>query len=216
MPVITISRQVGAGGETVAKMLAERLKIDVLDRQLIAEVARRLEYPRTEVEEHDERPTGFLNRLLTALAEGSVEMMVPSDVRPWVDPELDPKRAILKITRQIVDEAARTRNVVIVGHGAAYVLRDFPGALRVFLRASRGFRTKAVMELFSLGEADAKKRLKETDANRAGYIKQLYGYDWYHTANYDMAFDTSALGFGAVVDAIVAVVKARERLSVLP
>src|SRR5258708_39783690 len=140
MPVITISREIGAGGETVAKLLSDRLKIDVLDRQLIAEVAARLEYPHSEVEEHDERPTGFLNRLLIALAEGSGDLTVPVQARQWIDPDLDPKRAILKITRQIVNEAARTQNVVIVGPAAPYLLLDFPGVLSVFRRCSLALR----------------------------------------------------------------------------
>jgi len=43
MPVITIGRQFGAGGTTVGEMLAQRLKVDVLDSQLINKVAQRLQ-----------------------------------------------------------------------------------------------------------------------------------------------------------------------------
>ena len=50
MPVITIARQFGAGGTSVGQMVARKLTGDLLDRQLIAEVARRLELPEDEVE----------------------------------------------------------------------------------------------------------------------------------------------------------------------
>jgi len=42
MPVITIAREFGAGGETVGHMLAQRLNLDYLDGKIVDEVARRL------------------------------------------------------------------------------------------------------------------------------------------------------------------------------
>ena len=71
MPVITIGRQFGAGGKTVAQMLARKLKVDVLDSQLIDEVAHRLQLPKEEVEAEDEQPGSLLHRLLMALGSAS-------------------------------------------------------------------------------------------------------------------------------------------------
>src|SRR5205809_893236 len=48
MPVITIGRQFGAGGATVGRMLADQLKADFLDSNIIDEVARRLQVPKEE------------------------------------------------------------------------------------------------------------------------------------------------------------------------
>ena len=53
MPVITISRQFGAGGSSVAKLVAERRHLDVVDQALIAEVARRASVPLADVEAED-------------------------------------------------------------------------------------------------------------------------------------------------------------------
>ena len=38
MPVITIGRQYGAGGETIGAMVAERLGADLVDRKIFEEV----------------------------------------------------------------------------------------------------------------------------------------------------------------------------------
>ena len=46
MPVITVTRQFGAGGATVGRMLADRLRADFLDSSIINEVARRLQLPK--------------------------------------------------------------------------------------------------------------------------------------------------------------------------
>jgi len=61
--VITISRQFGAGGSSVAKLVAERRHLDVVDQALIAEVARRASVPLADVEAEDEHSASLLDRL---------------------------------------------------------------------------------------------------------------------------------------------------------
>src|SRR5919201_2319590 len=154
MPVITIGRQFGAGGEPVGRIVARRLKADLLDNQIMTEVARRLELPEDEVEAQDENPGSFLNRLLTALGSASVDFSVPPEVAAWTppyaDPAFDPRRAILNITQQVIREAAKTGNVVIVGRGAGHPLQEEPGVTSVFLHAPEDYRIKAAMAAFGL------------------------------------------------------------------
>lgn len=215
MPVITIARQFGAGGETVGQMLARRLKVDLLDPHLIAEVAKRLELPHEAVAAEDERPGTFLGRLLHALGSASTEPSIPPEVAGWTppyaDPAFDPRRAVLEITQQVIKEAAREGNVVIVGRGGAYILQDFPGALHVYLRAAVAMRTKTVMERFKLTEDEARRKIKQTDENRTAYIRQVYGHDWNLPGHYDIVLDTGRLGYDATVDAIVAALPGRSR-----
>ena len=213
MPVITIGRQFGAGGRTVAEMLAGRLKVDVLDSQLINSVAQRLQLPKEEVEAEDEQPGSLLHRLLMALGSASGEPMIPPETAAWnppnVDPVFDTRRAVLEITQQVIREAAREGNVIIIGRGGAYILRDFPGALHVYLRAAESARLKSVMARFNLSEEEARRRLKQTDENWTAYIKQVYGHDRNLPSHYDMVLDTGRLGYEATVEAILAALRAR-------
>jgi len=214
MPVITIGRQFGAGGRTVAEMLAGRLKVDVLDSQLINSVAQRLQLPKEEVEAEDEQPGSLLHRLLMALGSASGEPMIPPETAAWnppnVDPVFDTRRAVLEITQQVIREAAREGNVIIIGRGGAYILRDFPGALHVYLRAAESARLKSVMARFNLSEEEARRRLKQTDENWTAYIKQVYGHDRNLPSHYDMVLDTGRLGYEATVEAILAALRARK------
>src|ERR1700693_5441072 len=208
MPVITIGRQFGAGGRTVAEMLAGRLKVDVLDSQLINKVAQRLQLPKEEVEAEDEQPGSLLHRLLMALGSASGEPMIPPETTTWnppnVDPVFDTRRAVLEITQNVIQEAARTGNVVIVGRGGAYILRDFPGALHVYLRAAEGIRVKAIMARQNLSsEEEARRRVKQTDENWSAYIKQVYGHDRNLAAHYDLVLDTGRLGYEKTVKVIL-------------
>src|SRR5437868_9354149 len=150
MPVITIGRQYGAGGETIGAMVAERLGADLVDRKIFEEVARRLELPPDEVEKHEESPGTFLTRLLQALGSASVEFAAPPEAAAWTppysDPSFDTRRAVLQITQEVIREAARTGNAVVVGRGGAYILHDHPRALHVFLRGSETGRAATLRE----------------------------------------------------------------------
>jgi cytidylate kinase-like protein len=215
VPVVTIARHFGAGGDSVGKMLADRLHADLLGPELIDEVAHRLELPKEEVEAADEHPGSFLQRLLIALAAASPEHAVtaesPTWTPPYTDPQSDPRRAVLEYTQKVIKEAARSGNVVIIGRGGAYVLNDLPGVLHVFLRAAEGVRVKAVMEREHLGEEEARKRVKQTDENRRAYIRQVYGHTWDLPGHYDLVLDTGRLGYDATVEAILAALKGRTR-----
>jgi CMP/dCMP kinase len=213
MPVITIGRQFGAGGKTVGEMLARRLKVDILDSQLIDQVAHRLQLPKEEVEAEDEQPGSLLHRLLLALGSASGEPMIQPEATAWnppnVDPVFDTRRAVLEITQHVIKEAARAGNVIIVGRGGAYILRDFEGALHVFLRAAEAVRVKAVMARLKLSEDEARRRLKQTDENWTAYIKQVYGHERNLASHYDLVLDTGRLGYKATVAAILAALRAR-------
>lgn len=214
MPVITIGRQFGAGGTTVGAMLASKLKAHLLESRIIDEVAHRLQLPKEEVEAEDEQPGSLLARLLIALGSASSEPLIPPEVTAWsppnTDPAFDTRKAVLVITQHVIQEAAHVGNVVIVGRGGGYILRDFPGALHVFLRADTSVRVKTIMERFKIAsEEEARRRLMRTDENWTAYIKQVYGHDRNMAAHYDMVLDTGRLGYETAVGAILAAVKNR-------
>src|ERR1700682_2133298 len=207
MPVITIGRQFGAGGTTVGEMLARELKLDLLESRIIDEVAHRLQLPKEEVEAEDEQPGSLLARLLVALGSASSESLIPPEAAAWsppnADPAFDTRKAVLQITQQVIEEAARAGNVVIVGRGGAYILRDFPGALHVFLRADTEARVKTVMGRYKItNEEEARRRIKLTDENWTAYIKQVYGHDRNLAGHYDLVLDTARLGYETTVKVI--------------
>jgi cytidylate kinase len=218
MPVITIGRQFGAGGASVGRMLATRLKTDFLDSQIIDEVAHRLELPKEEVEAEDEQPGSLLARLLVALGSASTEPLIPSESAAWTPPNaaptFDTRKAVLQITQHVIEQAARVGNVVIVGRGGAYILSKHPDALHIFLRASEAVRVKAIKARFDIASDDeARRRLKQTDENWTAYIRQVYGHDRDHPAHYDMVLDTGRLGYEGAVEAVAAALESRKPIT---
>ncbi len=211
MPVITVGRMYGAGGESVGRMVAERLDAELVDDKFFVEVARRLELPPDEVERHEEVPGSFLSRVLQALGSASIEFAAPPEATAWTppysDPTFDTRKAVLQITQELIREAARTGSAVIVGRGAAYLLHDHPRAVHVFLRGSERDRVRAVRESLGLGEQEARRRLKQMDANRRAYVRQVYNHDWLDPAHYHVVLDTGRLGHERAAAAIVALAR---------
>ncbi len=208
MPVVTIGRMYGAGGETVGGMVAERLGAELVDGKIFEEVARRLELPPDEVEKHEEVPGSFMNRVLQALGSASIEFAAPPEATAWTppysDPTFDTRRAVLQITQEVIREAARTDNAVIIGRGGAYILHDHRRALHVFLRGSESDRSAGLRESFGFSDEEARRRIKQMDANRRAYVRQVYNQDWLDASHYHMVLDSGRLGYQRAATAIVA------------
>ncbi|MGO9180792.1 MAG: AAA family ATPase [Candidatus Limnocylindrales bacterium] len=206
MPVITIAREYGAGGSSVASLLAQELGADVVDRSLIADVARRASLPPDEVAAEDEQGRTVLDRL--------ARLFVPfgEAAAGWaVDPTdlLDHHVVIVDFTRAALREAARSRNAVIVGRGGAEELRDQPDACHVFLWAPERDRIRSIQERLGCDEATARREIHSVDARRAAYIREVHGVDWHDRALYDMVINTARLGYAGAAAAILGVIRSR-------
>ena len=202
MPVVTISRQFGAGGSSVAGIVAAELHAEVVDKFLIEEVARRLEITAGEVEAEDERPRPLLERLVRSFSTLEPAMGAGWSP-PYPDPLFDPRKAIVELTEQVIRDVAAGGNVVIVGRGSGFCLRNRPEVFRVFLRAPEAFRIRTLTGRLGLGEAEVRRKMHETDANRAAYIHQLYKKDWCDPDEYDLIVNTGRLGYQGTAKVIL-------------
>lgn len=216
MAVVTIARQFNAGGEPIGQLVAARLGAEYVDHKIIEKVAQRLELSGSDVEPLDEKPGSFLSRLLTTLGTATIDVAGPGEVTAWTPPykdvAFDTRRAVLEITQDVVREAARTGNAVIVGRASGYVLANEPGALHVFLQAPEKVRAESYAALKALPYEAALKQVRQLDANRAAYVKQVYGHDWTHPAHYHLVIDSSRFEQADAADLIAAAAAARWRL----
>jgi cytidylate kinase len=198
--LITISRQYGAGGSEVARMVAERLGWQVVDNEIVDLVARRAGLTRDVVASRDERVPGFVERLAHALAVSSQEYPVP-EFGVAVRSE---EPSLVRITEMVVKEIAAEGRVVLVGRAAPAVIGQAADALHVKLVAPRAFRVRAAMEAEGLDARTAERRLEEVDAQRARYHRDHYGRDWDDPVHFHLVLNTGLLGFEGAAEVIVA------------
>ena len=205
--IITISRQLGAGGGDVAQAIADRLGWSVIDNELIDEVAARAGMPAEEVAERDESAPGFIERLARTLATAMPEFVAPEG---GTLPELTEER-LVKVTERVVADLAAQGQVVLVGRAAPAVLETHPNALHVRVAAPVAYRAARLVERDGIDLKEAEKLIHEVDGNRGRYHKQYYGRDWDDASNYDLVVNTGRLGVEGAVDVILDRVARMER-----
>ena len=110
-PLITVTRQYGAGGSQVAELVAKALGWPVIDNEFVDEVARRAGLSAAEVAQREERAPGLLERLARTLAAASPELFITQSTVS--DAERDEK-TIVRMAERIIHEAATIGRVVLV------------------------------------------------------------------------------------------------------
>src|SRR5450755_3212691 len=138
--ILTIEREYGSGGGEIAQLLATELGWKLWDQLLTEESARLADCPKAVVEDREERTDPLYYRLFKSFLRGSYEGSLNAHKLKLVDSE-----CILKFTRQVVQDAAKAGNSIIVGRGSQHFLRDHSDALRVFLYAPREDKVRRLL-----------------------------------------------------------------------
>jgi cytidylate kinase len=197
--IVTISRQIGAGGSEIARRVAASLGFRVVDNELIDTVAERAGIPAAEVAEKEERAPGFIERLARVLTRSAPEQFSPPpDKLP--EPE---EKSLVQITEKVVAEIAAQGRVVLVGRAASVVLSGEHDALHIKIVAPVPARIGRIAERYGVEAREAERRLKESDSNRGRYHSQHYGRDWNDATHYHMVLNTGALGLDGATAAII-------------
>ena len=199
--IITISRQVGAGGAEVARGVAGALGWRLVDNDLIDQVATLAGMPREVVAKGDERAPGFLERLMRIISRAAPELF-PAPAATVPGPELV-EAALVRATEAAVEEMAQEGRVVLVGRAAAAVLQSDRDALHVKVVAPVEARAAEVARRLGVSLDEAKLEVGRTDGNRRRYHQQHYGRDWDDPANYDLVVNPASLGLEQSIAAIV-------------
>lgn len=169
MNVITCSRQLGARGGEIISVLARELGMEIVDKESIEQALTRHGIPEDSVDRYDEKKPGFWS-LISADRERYYHYL---------------KTSIL--------EAAANNNRIVVGRGAPVLLAGIPGVLHIRVVAPMEIRLGRVMKAASCDEHHARKLIRESDQNRAGFYRFFFDADWDSPELYDLVINTAAL-----------------------
>ncbi len=197
--IITISRELGAGGSDVARQVADALGWRVVDNELVDQIAARTGLSPAEVRDREERAPGFLERLIRLLTKAAPEMLTPAAEHV---PELEEAK-LVKITEAVVEEIAQQGRVVLVGRAAPVVLSRDRDALHLKIVAPKAARVEALMKRLGVTRDAAAAQVELSDANRTRYHEQYYERDWSDASQYHLVLNTAALGIDQAVATIV-------------
>ncbi|MBC8462718.1 MAG: cytidylate kinase-like family protein [Deltaproteobacteria bacterium] len=166
MAVITISRQFGAGAWTLGERLSKRLGYRYVHSDMIKEVAAKVDVSSDQVRVLEERGPSNLLKFLDKLVAASYVERIISDKYRFVD-----EKTYVNVVRSIIQELYKQGNVVIIGRGSQYVLKDFADTWHLLLVGDLQYRIRSVMDKFKLNEHEAEKAIKRRDQIRARFLR---------------------------------------------
>jgi cytidylate kinase len=192
---ITISREVGAGGRTIAELVAQRLTAlektpaispwAVFDANLAKQV----------LEDHKLPPD--LERFVTEDAkitvEGIVEEVLKLHPAVWT---------LVEHTTKTILRLASLGHVIVVGRGGNVITARLANVFHVRLVAPLGMRIRHTAEYYHLNEAEAAKFVREHDDARRRYVRRYFDAEIDDPTLYDATLNTRRFGFDGAAEVI--------------
>jgi cytidylate kinase len=170
MSLITISSGIGSKADIIAKLVSQKLSLELFDNKKIEKLASAFLSDKSSLKLVDEEAPGFLQKLV------------------FSDPE-----EYFNFTESIVYDIAVNGSGIIMGHAAQMILRDYDCALKVLIHAPIDDRIKEVMNGKKVNRAEAEKMIKQSDAKHKEFYKYLFKKDWESADIYDLVINTAKI-----------------------
>ena len=199
--VITIARQYGSGGRTIAQKVAERLGVPFYDKAVIKGLTEKFNVSAAEIERVK------ASRRTAWPVLGSLIMPSPAFDYTYAAMAVNPTDEVFKAEAAIVQELADEGPCVIAGRSGFFLLKDRPERFSVFIQAPKEMRIARVASRQSISEAEARKIVESVDEGRENYTKRYAGVSRYDLRNYDLVLNTGIIPEEQAVEAILAAIK---------
>ena len=184
--VITINRELGSGGRTVGRLLAEKLGVPFFDKALIKALQEKYHLTVDNIEKIKGSKHSWWDDVVRIL-----------DIGPGMNSNFYlPKKAdeadllttdeIFKTETLILQDLAAEKSCVVAGRSGFHVFRDHPNHLSILIQASMDFRAKRVACKQNITEDEAIKIIEKVDKMRENYVKKYTGTSRYDTRNYQL------------------------------
>ncbi len=175
-PVITVTGLHGAGGDELARRLANELELDYFDRELIHLVAESAHLGDQVVAALDWKKREALADWLAGFS--SKGALTAAEYRYHL--------------AHVVGALAQHGGAVILGRGGHLLLAG--RALRVLAVAPLVDRVRAVSAEEGLSEREARRRIAAVDSDRRAFVLMHYQAEFADPTLFDLVLNTAALG----------------------
>jgi cytidylate kinase len=182
MAIISISRQIGSLGDEIAKLAADQLGYELIEKSQISEILAKHGFSASDVDKYDEKKPSLLQTL-------SIQ-----------------KKIFAHLIRTAVYELAAKENVMIVGRGAQVILKDIPGTLHVRVIAPYAARVGRLMEQMGYENKKAQWLIRQSDRDSSGYIRTYFDASWDDSDLYDLVINTRTMTMSSGVEMILSAV----------
>lgn len=191
IPIITLSREPGSGGSIIAKIIAEKLELDLFHQEVLHVMAQNANVSAQLLKTLDEKGLSILENWISSLVR---------DRHLWPD-------QYLKQLMKVVGTIGKHGRAVIVGRGANFILPP-DNRFRVRVISPQQTRIQHVAESFDIPVDEAKRHVIRTESDRRAFIRKYFNAEIADPVNYDIVINTGTLGVDDAATAIAAVIGA--------
>ena len=201
--VITINRELGSGGRTVGRKLAEKLGVAFYDKALIKALQEKFHLTVNEIERLKGEKKDLWSEIKRIMQIGpgmSANYYLP---QKGSGADLLDTKEIFQAETLILQDIAAEESCVVAGRSGFYVFREHPNHLSILIQASMPFRLERVMRKQDLTEEQARKIIDKVDNMRENYVKEYTKTSRYDTRNYDLVISADGKSEDEIVDIIM-------------
>jgi cytidylate kinase len=186
IPVITVSKEPGAGGNILAQKISERLDLDIFNRDIIKGIAENAKISTSVIETLEKKRLSGVEDFISSLVN-----------KHYLYPGL-----YLEYLMKVVCTIAEHGRAVIVGRGANFIL---PPEKRFSVRmvAPLDVRIQNIARRFGVSTEEAKRRVIRRESRRSAFIRQSFNADISNPINYDLTINTGNMSIDAAVEAVI-------------
>ncbi len=204
--VITINRELGSGGRTVGRKLAEKLGVEFYDKAIIKAMTEKYNLSVEEVEKLKGRSHSWWSEFkrMVRLGDGwGVSSYKYYQVKPGEVPDLLTTDEMFKAETEILKGIAEEESCVIAGRTGFFMFKDHPNHLSILIQASKPFRVERVARKQQMTEEEALKTIEKVDKMRENYVSHYTQSSRYDTRNYDLVITADGKTEDEIVDLIM-------------
>ena len=201
MAVITISRQFGAGGKTMGRMLAQKIGYTFVDHEIIQLVAQKAKVSTNWVESIEKEAGGKLLKFISGLVSKKLIDQVLDNERGYIDEEI-----YVDLLNQIITKLAEEGDTVILGRGSQYILKDRPDAVHVLLVGEKEDRVQFMVDHYDFSPAQALSRVNQEDKRRVNLYRKFGKVDYDQPGHYHLVLNMSKLTLDQAVNILSCVI----------
>jgi cytidylate kinase len=201
--VITINRELGSGGRTVGRKLAEKLGVEFYDKALIKALQEKFHLSVAEIEKLKGQKQGWwtdIKRIMQIGPGMNANYYLPQKGNEY---DLLDTKEIFQAEKEILKGIAEEESCVVAGRSGFFVFHNHPNHLSILIQASMPFRIERVMRKQNLTEEEARKTIEKVDKMRENYVKEYTKTSRYDTRNYDLVISADGKTEDQIVEQIL-------------
>ena len=162
MAIITLTRGLHSGGETIAENIAKHLGARCVSSEVLIEAAQKFKVPEDKMLKVFENTPSFWERMTES------------------------RRIHLAYIVATLADWAKDDNLVYHGNAGQELLREVPHVLKVRLMFPIEQRVQRIMAQFNYSHDQAERFVEQIDEDRTKRMRYFYNEDWRDPSRYDL------------------------------